>query len=179
MYAVDPATGSVARDFRCAWIRADLAYHDGLLYQVGGRPKRLVLVDPRTGRTEGQKRVEPSSGRLTGIEMGPEGMWMCLRAPDVVQLRDLETMSVLVEHPIQGSPSGLTYVDGVVVYAEFEAGVVRAVDGVTGEPLGAVRVEGRPTGTTWDGEHIWYCDFAARAFKAIRLDDVLNGRRHG
>jgi hypothetical protein len=27
---------------------------------------------------------------------------------------------------------------------------------------------------TWDGEQLWYCDFEARQFKAIRLNDVLN-----
>jgi outer membrane protein assembly factor BamB len=184
MYAIEPATGKVARTLHCGWIRADLAYHDGLLYQVGGRPKRLVLVDPETGQTRGQKAVQPSSGRLCGIEMGPAGMWMCLRAPAVVQLRDLETMSVLREHPVEGSPSGLTYVDGVVVYSEFDTGAMRAVDATTGELLATVSVEGHPTGTTWDGEHIWYCDFSARTVKAVRPRDVIGarvvgGRRHG
>jgi outer membrane protein assembly factor BamB len=176
IYAIDRETGAVRRVIDCPWVRADLANHDGLLCQVGGRPKRIVLVDPATGRTAGQKRVLPASGRLCGIETGPDGMWMCLRAPAVVQLRDMESMTVRREYPVAGSPSGLTYVDGVVVYSEFDGGVVRAVDAGTGEPLGTVPVEGHPTGMTWDGEHLWYCDFATRTIKAIRLEDVLNGR---
>ena len=99
---------------------------------------------------------------------------MCLRAPAVVQLRDFDTMSVQRELPVAGSPSGLTYVDGMVLYSEFEAGILRAVDTVTGSILATVPVEGRPTGMTWDGEQLWYCDFEARQFKAIRLNDVLN-----
>jgi hypothetical protein len=173
IWAIDPATGAVVRTLDCAWVRADLAYHDGLLCQVGGRPKRVVLVDPLTGRVAGHKQVLPASGRLCGIEMGPEGMWMCLRGPSVVQLRDIETMTVQAEHPVDGAPSGLTYAGGVVVYGEFESGLVRAVDPTTGDVLDTVRIEGHPTGMTWDGEHVWYCDFAARACKAISLDAVV------
>jgi streptogramin lyase len=171
--AVDPAGGSVVRALDCSRVRADLAYHDGRLCQVGGRPKRILLIDPETGDIVDQKQVHPPSGRLCGIEMGPEGMWMCLRNPAVVQLRDFDTMSVQRELPVEGSPSGLTYVDGVVFYSEFESGLIRAVDTVTGALLAAVQVVGHPTGMTWDGERLWYCDFEARRFAAIRLGDVV------
>jgi hypothetical protein len=175
IFAIDRMTGAVVKEFDCPLARADLAYHDGWLCQVGGRPKRLLLIDPRTGDVAGSKQVAPPGGRLCGVEMGPEGMWMCLRNPAVVQLRDFETMTVCKEHPVQGGPSGLTYVNGIVVYSEFEAGTVRAVDTRTGTPLGTAAVEGHPTGVTWDGYQLWYCDFEARAFKSIRLDDVLSG----
>lgn len=172
IFAVDPATGAVVRELDCPMVRADLAFHDGRLCQVGGRPKRVVVVDPATGAIVAEKPVRPSNGRLCGIEMGPDGMWMCLRNPPVLQLRDVETMTVRRELPVEGSPSGLTYVDGIVLYGEFDEGIVRAVDTGTGEMLATVAVEGRPTGMTWDGEHVWYCDFSARSVRAIRLDDV-------
>jgi hypothetical protein len=171
--ALDPMTGSIVRAFDCSRVRADLAHHDGLLCQVGGRPKRIVLVDPVNGAIVGERPVNPPSGRLCGIEMGPGGMWMCLRAPAVVQLRDFETMAVQEEYPVEGTPSGLTYVDGLVLYGEHTTGVLRAVDVRTGELRAAVTLEGHPTGMTWDGRHVWYCDFAARRFKAVRLGDVL------
>lgn len=175
--AVDPAGGSVVRTLGCSRVRADLTYHDGRLCQVGGRPKRILLIDPETGDIVDQKQVHPPSGRLCGIEMGPEGMWMCLRNPAVVQLRDFDTMSVQRELPVEGAPSGLTYVDGVVLYSEFEGGVVRAVDTVTGALLAAVTVAGHPTGMTWDGKRLWYCDFETRRFNAIRLGDVVKAAR--
>jgi DNA-binding beta-propeller fold protein YncE len=171
--AIDPATGSVRRILLCSRVRADLAYHDGRLCQVGGRPKRILLIDTVTGDIVDQKQVPPPSGRLCGIEMSPQGMWMCLRNPAVVQLRDFGTMSVQRELPVQGAPSGLTYVGGVVFYSDFEGEVIRAVDTKTGTLLAVASVAGRPTGMTWDGEQLWYCNFEARQFNAIHPNDVL------
>jgi hypothetical protein len=176
LFAIDPTTGAVLTTVDCPRARADLAFHDGLLCQVGGKPKRLLLVDARTGRAVGEKEVAPPSGRLCGVEMSPEGMWMGLRSPAILQLRDFATMAVLREFPVLGHPSGLTYVDGVVLYTEFENCQVRAYDAVTGAPRGVVPLAGRPVGMTWDGSHVWYCDFAARRFNAVSLADLLPRR---
>jgi hypothetical protein len=173
IWALDPDTGRIVRSFPCSRVRADLAYSDGLLVQVGGRPKRLVLLAPDTGAVVAERPVEPSNGRLTGIELGPEGLWMCLRAPEVVQLRDVATLSVQAEYPVDGSPSGLTYVDGLVVYGDFEGGLLHVVDVGTGAITAVAALDGRPTGVTWDGDRLWYCDFPARRFRAVQLADVL------
>lgn len=171
--AINPTTADVVRTLACGRVRADLACHDGNLCQVGGRPKRILVIDPATGDTVVEKEVLPASGRLCGIEMGCEGMWMCLRAPAVVQLRDYPTMSVQREIPVVGQPSGLTVVDGMVLFADFDDARIRAVDTVTGGLVGDVAVPGRPVGMTWDGEQVWYCDFEARRLNAIRLADVV------
>jgi outer membrane protein assembly factor BamB len=175
IYAVDPAGGGVTRELDCRWVRADLAYDGRHLVQVGGRPKRLVLLDPATGRVADQREVPPGSGRLTGVEFTPDGVWMCLRDPVVVQLRDYRSMSVLREFPVPGStPSGLTYAHGLVVYGDFQAGRLHAVRAETGEPAGSAAVPGRPTGVTYDGQHVWYCDFPARRFRALPLSAVAS-----
>lgn len=173
MFAVDPGTGEVLRGFDCAWVRADLTFHDGELWQVGGRPKRVLRLDPATGRQLGERAVLPANGRLCGVEAGPEGLWMCLREPAVVQLRDYDTMTVQHEVPVAGNPSGLTYARGVVVYSDFEDCLIRAVSPVSGEVLAEVRVEGHPVGMTWDGTAVWYCDFSARQIRAIDADHLL------
>src|SRR5262245_5382209 len=67
IFAIDPTDGAVVREFDCSRVRADLAHHDDLLCQVGGRPKRIVLVDPTTGDIVGEKPVRPSNGRLCGV----------------------------------------------------------------------------------------------------------------
>lgn len=174
IYAIDPRDGTVTRQYPCPDVRADLAFDGERLLQVGGRPKRLVQVDPGTGEVVGSKPVLPASGRLTGTELGPEGIWLLLRGPTVVQLRDYASMEVIRELPAQGeSPSGLTYAAGVVVYGDFDDGVLRAMDASTGEHLAQMAVPGRPTGITWDGERLWYCDFPARSFRAVELAPVL------
>ena len=174
IYAVDSKTGAVVRDFECKWVRADMTFDGSMLCQVGGRPKRLVLVDRDTGKTSGQVEVPPASGRLTGADLGPEGMWMLFRGPMVVQLRDYPAMNVLREYPVPGSsPSGLTYADGTIVYGEFEPGLLHAVDAATGEHLGSAAVAGRPTGLTGDGERVWYCDFPNGSLRTFDLAELL------
>jgi outer membrane protein assembly factor BamB len=174
IFAVDPADGSVVRSFACTKVRADLTHDGEVLCQVGGRPKRVVLIDPATGTIAGEKPVLPPSGRLTGLEHSAAGFWMILRGPTTVELRDPLTMEVQKSFPALGeSPSGLTHADGVIVYGDYDDAVLHAMDSTNGTHLGTVPVAGRPTGLTWDGKHVWYCDFAARSFRAIDLESVL------
>jgi hypothetical protein len=168
--AIDPADGRVVRRFACPWVRADLTHDGEALLQVGGRPKRLVVVDPVGGRVTGRRELPPADGRTTGVEMGPEGLWSCLRGPSTITLRDRATLRVLREFPVGGSsPSGLTVAGDVVVHGDFDEGVLRSTDGRTGEPRGRLDVPGKPTGITWDGELVWYCDFSGRCFRAVPL----------
>jgi hypothetical protein len=175
IYALDPSDGRVERTLGCPRLRADLTCHEGLLWQVGGRPKRLLLIDPVSGADVGERPVVPASGRLCGVEAAPEGIWLGLRAPAVVQLRDTATLRVRRQFPVDGQPSGLTVHGDVVLYADFEESLIRAVDTATGELRAAVPVEGRPVGMTWGDDLLWYGDFAARRLKALRPDDVLAG----
>jgi outer membrane protein assembly factor BamB len=178
IYAIDRVTGSVVRTSSCHEVRADLTYDGSMLCQVGGKPKRLLLVDPVSGTVTGQRGIPPASGRVTGVEIGPEGLWLVLRAPNVVQLRDYPAMAIRREYPVPGSaPSGLTYADGIVVFGEFQSGALHAIDAETGVHVGSMRLDGRPTGMTWDGEWLWYCDFPARALRPVDLADLLTGAR--
>ena len=174
IYAIDPADGRIARRFACGLVRADLAFDGTYLYQIGGRPKRFVVLDRDTGAVAAQRAIPPPSGRVTGAELGPEGMWVLLRGPMVVQLRDRDRMTVLREYPVPGAtPSGLTYARGTVVYGDFEAGALHAVDAATGDHVGSAAVAGRPTGLTWDGERLWYCDFPNRVVSALALGELV------
>ena len=183
IYAIDRGTGTVVRRLPCDYVRSDLTFDGSMLCQVGGRPKRLVLIEPRTGKVTGHKEILPASGRVTGVEIGPEGVWMCLRAPTVVHLRDYATMQVKREFAVPGgAPSGLTYANGVVVYGEYEPGTLRAIDPADGSHIGSIRVDGRPTGIAWDGDRLWYCDLPGRMIRSIdraRLVGLLRRARRG
>src|SRR4029077_4685540 len=78
IYAIDATNGSVAHAIGCPDVRADLTFDGTRLCQGGGRPKRLGLVEPSTGSVVGHTEILPASGRVTGVELGPEGLWMCL-----------------------------------------------------------------------------------------------------
>ncbi|HEV2887542.1 MAG TPA: hypothetical protein VGX49_11565 [Jatrophihabitans sp.] len=174
IYRIDPTNGSVTRTFDCDEVRADLAFDGSMLCQVGGRPKLLLLVDPETGNVTGRRKILPANGRVTGVEFGPEGLWLVLREPNVVQLRDYPSMTIRREYPVPGSgPSGLTYADGIVLFGEFNTAMLHAIEARTGAHIASTEVQGHPTGLTWDGERVWYCDFGARALRAIDLADVL------
>jgi hypothetical protein len=173
IYALARDDGAVVRTLSCPRVRADLTVGGGALCQVGGRPKRILLIDPLTGDALGEKEVAPPSGRLCGVETKGVAMWMGLRGPSVVQLRDVATMTVQREFPVPGVPSGLTVAGDLVVYADFEGAMLRAVDARHGTLRGEAPVAGRPVGLTWDGALLWYADFAGRRLAAVRLPDLL------
>ncbi len=148
----------------------NLTFDGSTLGQIGGRPKRLVLIDPETGRISGFRPIIPANGRVTGAELGPEGLWLVLRGPNVVQLRDYPSLDILREHPVPGgSPSGLTYAEGMVVYGDFATRTLHVLDAGTGEHVRSIELGAHPTGMTWDGHRLWYCDFRARALRAFDL----------
>jgi hypothetical protein len=168
VYAIDPGDGVVVRSFPSGWVRADLAYDGRLLAQVGGRPKRLALIDPADGAPAGTLPILPANDRTTGIEIAPDGLWALLRGPNVVQLRTYPELEVVREHRVPGdAPSGLTVVGPYVVFGDFAAATLHVVDRATGEHVRSAAVQGKPTGMTWDGERLWYCDFPARALRAL------------
>jgi hypothetical protein len=174
--AVDPENGRVVRRLACAQVRADLTHDGRHLLQIGGRPKRLVVIDADDGHVVGHRELLPASGRTTGAEFGSEGLWTVLRSPTTLQLRARDDLAILREFPVDGeSPSGLTVAGDVVVHGDFDDGVLRATDSRTGAPLGRLDVPGRPTGVTWDGSLVWYCDFPGRAFRAVPLAAVTGG----
>lgn len=167
VYALDPSDGTVRSTVPCPGARADLTFHAGRLWQIGERPKRFLVLDPRTGEVLERRAIRPSNGRVCGAEVRPEGVWVCLRRPAVVQLRSIDTVDVVHEFPVVGNPSGLTEVGGVVYYTDFEEVVIRGYDVATGEQVFSEPATGSPTGLTYDGRYLWYCDFPGRALRAI------------
>ncbi|WP_007023439.1 NHL repeat-containing protein [Saccharomonospora iraqiensis] len=167
VYALDPGDGTVLRRLSCPSARADLTVHAGRLWQIGQRPKRFLLLDPRTGEVVERRAIEPSNGRVCGAEVRPEGVWLCLRRPAVVQLRSIERVEIVREFAVEGNPSGLTELDGVVYYTDFEDALVRGYDVATGERVFVQPATGSPTGLTTDGVDLWYCDFPGRSLRAI------------
>lgn len=172
LYALDRSTGAVERQFRCASVRADLAWSGTHLWQIGMRPKRFLVISEDDGSQQERVAITPSNGRVTGAEFGPDGIWMLLRAPQVIQLRTVsgDETTISREFAVPGEhPSGLTYADGVVYYGDFDQQLIRGIDVVTEEVVLEYPAAGSPTGLAWDGALLWYCDFQARRVRALEL----------
>lgn len=169
-FALGSSDGIVRQVIEYQGIRGDLTFIGNHLCQVGERPRRLIIVDPATGSVVDKREVLPKSARLMGIDIGEDGdLWMCLRDPGVLQRRDWETLSVQDEVAVPGRPSGLTCVGGIVVYSEFEDGLLRAVDARSGIVTGQFKLPSRPTGVAWDGRYLWYCDMPAARINALAV----------
>lgn len=169
IFQIDGSSGAVRGFFSCRSARADLTYHDGLLYQIGMRPKRLLVISPETGSREGVKLIEPSNGRVTGVDVHPDGFVMCLRGPSVIQIRDFETLSVRQEIPIDGSVSGLAVYNDYALVGDFPGQCVRAYHLPSGGLVSQVNLAGAPTGLCAAGDTIWYADFYGRSLRALNV----------
>lgn len=169
LFQIDPIDGSVIKTLHSAWIRADLTYNGKHLVQIGGRPKRLVFLSTETGHKQAMQEVLPASGRLTGIQwVANEGYWMLFRAPTTIQLREPKNLTVTREFEVSGdSPSGLTVMEGTIVYGDHAGADLRTVSATSGQPGPRLELPGRPTGMTSDGTRIWCCDFTNNAIIAI------------
>jgi outer membrane protein assembly factor BamB len=170
LYALDREDGRVQRQLRCASVRADLAWSGTHLWQIGMRPKRFLVLAEDDGAQVGRVAITPSNGRVTGAEFAPDGIWMLLRAPQVLQLRTVvgDQTEIVRELGVPGEhPSGLTYADGTVYYGDFDQRLIRGLDVSTGEVVLEYPTAGSPTGLAWDGELLWYCDFQARRLRAL------------
>ncbi len=53
IYQLDPKSGQITRELSCADVRTSLCYENGFLWQVAGRPKRILKIDPSDGAVKG------------------------------------------------------------------------------------------------------------------------------
>jgi len=172
IYALDPQTGTVRFSLRCPGVRTDLTWAGELLVQVIDTPKRLCYLRP-TGGVAGFQPVEPPTTVLCGLEASGDQLWLGYEVPPTIQLRDLETLTVQRELPVEGRIAGLTCLPNLVIYADHENSLIRSVDAISGEIVGRLKVSGSPTGLTWDGSRLWYCDYDSHEICAIEPDGLL------
>ncbi|GLZ42305.1 hypothetical protein [Actinokineospora sp. NBRC 105648] len=167
--AIDPVTGELGGEVACADIRADLTTVDGQLLQVVGDRHDLRLLDPESGRVLAEYPNPRPGHQLTGLEACRDGLWLGYADLRVLDLRDRHDFRLLDCVPVRRAPSGLTVSDGYVVYADRPGAMITLVDTAKRREQVAVRVWGNPTGLTWDGSLIWYCDHATLQLRAVEL----------
>jgi hypothetical protein len=170
--ALDPITGQVEHRVPCPEVRTDLTTMSGNLVQIVGERRALQVIDPGSGDVVDEIPNPRPGTVLCGLEAARDGVWfgyedlrvLDLRASDDGRLVD----SIPVRHPI----AGLTVSDHYLAYADHGGGTINLVDIDRRREVASYRVAGNPTGLTWDGSRIWYCDHTNLQLRAIEVPGI-------
>lgn len=175
LMALDPHTGEVEHRIACPGVRTDLTTMDGLLVQVVGDERRLRVVDPQDGRCVGEMPNPRPGHQLSGLEATRDGLWLGYEDLRLVELRDRRTFDLIDTYKVKYPVAGLTVSDHYVAYADHRAGTVNMFDLDSRRDVASYSVAGNPTGITWDGRRIWYCDFTTLQLRAIEVPGITKG----
>jgi glutamine cyclotransferase len=167
--ALDPQTGQVEHRIPCPGVAADLTTLDGYLLQVCGPDRCLRGIAPRTGEEVTEFANPRPADRLRGLEATRHGLWLGYENLKLVELRDPKTMSLIDTFPLRHPPAGLTVSDNYLVYADYAGSTINVYDVRERRELAAYSVAGSPTGVTWDGSRVWYCDHGTLQLRAIEV----------
>ncbi|HEX2317142.1 MAG TPA: hypothetical protein VHJ17_25575 [Thermomonospora sp.] len=167
--ALDPATGEVRHRISCPGVRTDLTTMEGRLVQVAGEARDLRVLHPETGDVLAE-RPNPRPGHvLCGMEATRHGLWLGYEDLRVIDLRDPDDLSLVASFPVRNGVAGITASDGFVAYADYRGATINLLDLDRGTEVASVSVAGNPTGITWDGTRIWYCDYTTLQLRAIEI----------
>jgi len=179
--AVDPATAAVVTRLACPGVRTGLTAADGgsRLLQVVGADCRLAVLDPFTGRLLDEYPNPRPGAVLCGLHDTPGGTWMSFRGPAVIELRRHDHAAIL-SIAVAEDVADVTVAGGAVVFANHLAGRLSVLDPESGRVERRIPVVGNPTGLTWDGDRLWYCDYGTGHLRSVEVDagDLPPGTRH-
>ncbi|SBT43046.1 NHL repeat-containing protein [Micromonospora auratinigra] len=166
--AVDPHSGTVVREIACPDVRTDLTTRDGQLLQVVGGERAVRSLDPETGTVVAETPGPRPGHTLCGLEASRHGLWFGYEDLRLIDRR-AEDGRLLDSIPVTGAVAGITVTDHHLVYADHPAGTLTVVDPDTHREVARYAVTGNPTGLTWDGSRVWYCDYTTSRLRAVSL----------
>jgi hypothetical protein len=169
--AVDPQGGDVLAVIACPGLRRGLATIGGNLVYSAGPDCRLRIIDPDGGHLVAEARNPQAGEEITALEGGRQGLWIGYR--NVLELRSTTDFGLLASVGVRGRVGGATVTDRYLVYSNRAAESVIVVEPATEQEILPIGVHGYPTGLTWDGSHIWYCDNAASRLRAIDVPGIV------
>ncbi|MFF0717118.1 hypothetical protein [Micromonospora sp. NPDC003816] len=173
--SLDPISGKVVRRLDCPGVRTDLTTIGGRLLQVAGDDRVLRLVDPEDGELLGEFGNPRPGNVLCGLEATRHGLWLGYEDLRQVDLRDPEGFGLIDTFPVRHPVAGLTVSDSYLVYSDHDAATINLYDVAARREVAAYSVAGNPTGITWDGRRIWYCDFTTLQLRAIEVPGITKG----
>jgi hypothetical protein len=170
--ALDPYTGSVEHQIPCAGVRTDLTTVDGRLVQVVGEHHDLRMLEPTTGEVVAELPNPRPGNVLCGLEATRHGTWLGYEDLSIVDLRSSDDLRLIDSFPVRHRIAGLTVSDHYLFYADHNAATINVVHIADQREMAAYSVAGNPTGITWDGSRIWYCDYTTLQLRAIEVPGI-------
>jgi hypothetical protein len=170
--AVDPVTGEVEHRIACPGVCTDLTTMGGHLVQVTGRERALRVIDPGTGCTVTELPNPRQDAVLCGLEATRHGVWFGYEDRRIVDLRDVNGLALIDTISVAHPPAGITVTDDYLVYADYKNGTINLVDLASKREVACYDVAGNPTGLTWDGSRIWYCDHTTLQLRAVAVPGI-------
>lgn len=170
--ALDPASGRVEHRLACPEVRTDLTTLHGNLVQVVGDRRALQVIDPGTGDVVVEMANPRPGNVLCGLEATRDGIWFGYEDLRVLDLRRIEDGELIESIPAAYPIAGLTVSDHYLAYSDYRAGTINLVDLVQRREVACYDVAGNPTGLTWDGSRIWYCDYTTFQLRAIEVPGI-------
>ena len=161
----------------CPGVRTGLTAADGgrRLVQVVGGDKRLRAIDPHSGDVLDEYPNPRPGGELCGLQATAEGLWTGYRDPPTIDLRRHVDLEALASFPVTEDVADLTVIGHLVVFANHRDARLNVLNPDIGEIVRVIPVSGGPTGVTWDGSRLWYCDHAGQRLCAVEFDGVDSG----
>jgi len=169
--AVDPYVGEVLTVLECPQLRRGLATVGGNLVYAAGPDYRLRIIHPDGGGFVAEARNPRTGEKIAALEGGRQGLWIGYR--HVLELRDTTDFEMLASVGVGSKVAGATVTDRYIVYSNRAAESIIVVDRATEQEILQINLHGSPTGLTWDGSRIWYCDNAANRLRAIDVPGIV------
>lgn len=177
--ALDPFTGQVEHRISCPGVRTDLTTVGANLLQVVGDKRGgervLRMLDPEDGDILGETPNPRPGHTLCGLEATRHGLWLGYEDLQVIDLRSPDDLRLIESIPVQHPVAGVTVSDSYLAYADYSNSMINLFDIERGREMASISVHGSPTGITWDGSRIWYCDYATLQLRAIEVTGIAAG----
>lgn len=174
--ALDPLSGQILRRIACPGLRTDLTTIGGNLVQVAGEDRSLRFIAPDSGEIVGELPNPRPGNTLCGLEATRNGLWLGYEDLKVIELRSTDNMELIDSVRVIGPVAGVTASDDYLAYSDFRGSTISLVSLADHRESTRVSVNGSPTGIAWDGNLLWYCDYATFQVRAIEIPGIAGGR---
>ncbi len=173
IYKLDPGDGETLNVHRIPNVNASLSYDGGCLWQVTGEgyltgPKGVTKIHPESGAVVEVIELGEDSMYVAGVEVQGDKVWVGLEQKGRLQQRRLYTNEMLRDFKVEPRIAGIAAACESFFYCEFDQRLLVEVDPETGGELARYRLEGNPTGLTWDGENLWYNDYTGKKIRNVK-----------